>query len=76
MLVLPAYYDGKSVKTIDDYKFLKNQKLMITVLDEEDKQQTVLNQKKRPIDSFFELADSLQLNSKGQKWTRESLHER
>ena len=76
MLVLPAYYDGKSVKTIDDYKFLKNQKLMITVLDEEDKQQTDLNRKKRPIDSFFELADSLQLNSKGQKWTRESLHER
>ncbi len=34
MLVLSAYYDGNSVKTIDDYKFSKNQKLMITVLDE------------------------------------------
>ena len=34
MLVLPAYYDGNSVKTVDDYKFSKNQKLMITVLDE------------------------------------------
>ena len=34
MLVLPAYYDGSSVKTVDNYKFSKNQKLMITVLDE------------------------------------------
>ena len=34
MLVLPAYYDGNTVKTVDDYKFSKNQKLMITVLDE------------------------------------------
>ena len=34
MLVIPAYYDGNTVKTVDDYKFSKNQKLMITVLDE------------------------------------------
>ena len=34
MLVLSAYYDGDSVKTVEDYKFSKNQKLMITVLDE------------------------------------------
>lgn len=34
MLVLPAYFDGDSVKTVDNYKFSKDQKLMITVLDE------------------------------------------
>lgn len=34
MLVIPAYYDGNTVKTVDDYKFSKNQKLMITVLDD------------------------------------------
>ena len=34
MLVLPAYFDGDSVKTVDHYKFSKDQKLMITVLDE------------------------------------------
>ena len=36
MLVLPAYFDGETVKTVDNYKFSKNQKLMITVLDEEE----------------------------------------
>ena len=36
MLVLPAYFDGKTVKTVDNYKFSKDQKLMITVLDEEE----------------------------------------
>lgn len=36
MLVLPAYFDGDSVKTVDNYKFSKDQKLMITVLDEEE----------------------------------------
>ncbi|MBO4507054.1 MAG: hypothetical protein J5747_00280 [Spirochaetaceae bacterium] len=34
MLVIPAYYDGSTVKTVTNYKFSKNQKLMITVLDE------------------------------------------
>ena len=34
MLVLPAYFDGDTVKTVDNYKFSKDQKLMITVLDE------------------------------------------
>ena len=34
MLVLPAYFDGETVKTVDNYKFSKDQKLMITVLDE------------------------------------------
>ena len=34
MLVLPAYFDGDSVKTVDNYKFSKDQKLTITVLDE------------------------------------------
>ncbi len=36
MLVLPAYFDGETVKTVDNYKFSKDQKLMITVLDEEE----------------------------------------
>ena len=27
MLVIPAYYDGNTVRTVDDYKFTKNQKL-------------------------------------------------
>ena len=34
MLVLHAYFDGETVKTVDNYKFSKDQKLMITVLDE------------------------------------------
>ena len=34
MLVMPAYFDGETVKTVDNYKFSKDQKLMITVLDE------------------------------------------
>ena len=34
MLVLSAYFDGETVKTVDNYKFSKDQKLMITVLDE------------------------------------------
>ncbi len=34
MLVLPAYFDGDSVKTVENYKFSKDQKLIITVLDE------------------------------------------
>ena len=34
MLVLPAYFDGETVKTVANYKFSKDQKLMITVLDE------------------------------------------
>ena len=76
MLVLPAYYDGNSVKTVDDYKFSKNQKLMITVLDEDEKPLTEVNCQTRPVDNFFELAKSLHLNSNGQKWTREELHER
>ena len=36
MLVLPAYFDGETVKTVDNYKFSKDQKLMITVLEEEE----------------------------------------
>ena len=36
MLVLSAYYDGDNVKTVEDYKFSKNQKLIITVLDDEE----------------------------------------
>lgn len=28
------------------------------------------------VDNFFALADSLHLNSSGQKWTRDELHER
>ena len=36
MLVLPAYFDGETVKTVDNYKFSKDQKLMITVLDEQE----------------------------------------
>ena len=34
MLVLPAYVEGETGKTVDNYKFSKDQKLMITVLDE------------------------------------------
>ena len=33
MVSIPAYYDGKTVRTIGDFPFVKNQKLIITVLD-------------------------------------------
>ena len=41
MLVLPAYFDGETVKTVDNYKFSKDQKLMITVLDEEEEEKKI-----------------------------------
>ena len=41
MLVLPAYVDGETVKTVDNYKFSKDQKLMITVLDEEEEEKKI-----------------------------------
>ena len=41
MLVLPAYFDGDTVKTVDNYKFSKDQKLMITVLDEEEEEKKI-----------------------------------
>ena len=34
MISIPAYFDGTSVKPLDDYYFKKNQKLVITVLDD------------------------------------------
>ena len=47
MLVLPAYFDGETVKTVDNYKFSKDQKLMITVLDEaEEKKIPVFDERK------------------------------
>ena len=33
MTTLQAYYNGSSIQTVDDYKFEKNQRLIITVLD-------------------------------------------
>lgn len=34
MVSLPAYFDGNTVRTIDTYPFEKNQKLIITILDD------------------------------------------
>lgn len=39
MKSIPAYFDGNTVKTLDDYPFEKNQRLIITVLD--DKEQDI-----------------------------------
>lgn len=76
MLVLPAFYDGNTVRTIDNYTFSKNQKLMITVLDDDEKVEPKHAQQKKSIDRFFETANALNLTSNGQKWTREELYER
>ena len=34
MISIPAYFDGNTVRPIGEYTFEKNQKLLITVLDE------------------------------------------
>ena len=34
MTALQAYFDGSAVRTVDAYQFRKNQKLIITVLDD------------------------------------------
>lgn len=34
MKTISAYFDGNAVKTVDEYKFQKNQRLLITVLDD------------------------------------------
>lgn len=31
---IPAYFDGNTVKTLDAYPFVKNQRLIITILDD------------------------------------------
>lgn len=38
MKTLQAYYNGKSIQTLENYKFEKNQKLLITVLNTDDEQ--------------------------------------
>lgn len=49
MKSIPAYFDGNTVKTLDDYPFEKKQRLIITVLDdkEQDIWQTAAKEKKR-----------------------------
>jgi hypothetical protein len=34
MISIPAYFDGSTVRPLDDYYFKKNQRLVITVLDD------------------------------------------
>lgn len=34
MISIPAYFDGNTVRPIGEYTFEKNQKLLITVLEE------------------------------------------
>ncbi|MBO7638631.1 MAG: hypothetical protein J6Y16_02805 [Treponema sp.] len=34
MISIPAYFDGNTVRLIGDYTFEKNQKLMITVVED------------------------------------------
>ena len=48
MKSIPAYFDGNAVRTLDDYPFEKNQRLIITVLDdkEQDIWQTAAKEKK------------------------------
>ena len=66
MLVLPAYYDGNSVKTVDDYKFSKNQKLMITVLDEAEEKK--INEIKSLRGSLSKYADPILIENEKTAW--------
>ena len=66
MLVLPAYYDGNSVKTVDDYKFSKNQKLMITVLDEDEEKK--INEIKSLRGSLSKYADPNLIENEKTAW--------
>lgn len=68
MLVLPAYYDGNSVKTIDDYKFSKNQKLMITVLDENEEKK--LNELKSLRGSLSKYANPDLIEKEKTAWSK------
>ena len=43
MIALPAYFDGNTVRTVDAYQFHKNQKLVITVLDDTETQKAIGN---------------------------------
>ena len=53
MEALQAYFDGNAVKTLGDVKLKKNQKLIITVLDEDNGYVVV------PDEQVFEVSDSI-----------------
>ena len=53
MEALQAYFDGNAVKTLGNVKLKKNQKLIITVLDEDNGYVVV------PDEQVFEVSDSI-----------------
>ncbi len=69
MYATQAYVSGNTVTIQDEIlKDFDGQKITVNIIFPE--------QKKRAIEDFFALADELHLNSHGQKWTREEMHER
>ncbi|MCR5763928.1 MAG: hypothetical protein K6G00_11160 [Treponema sp.] len=56
MISIPAYFDGNAVKTLGTYPFEKNQRLIITVLDDS----TAWVDEKQDIDRRLSLLDGLQ----------------
>ncbi len=69
MFATEAYVTGNTVTVQNDLlKEFDGQKIKINLILPEHKECS--------INRFFEIADQLHLNSNGQKWTREELHER
>ena len=69
MFATEAYVTGNTVTVQNDLlKEFDGQKIKINLILPE--------RRECSIDRFFEIADKLHLNSNGQKWTREELHER
>ena len=69
MFATEAYVTGNTVTVQNDLlKEFDGQKIKINLILPERRESS--------IDRFFEIADKLHLNSNGQKWTREELHER
>lgn len=67
MTSIPAYFDGNAVRTLDAYPFEKDQKLIITVLDD-----TAANRTHTDFDAEKELAEA---RERGIKSLRGSLAE-
>ena len=56
MISIPAYFDGNAVKTLETYPFEKNQRLIITILDDT----TAWANEKQDTDRRLSLLDGLQ----------------
>lgn len=50
---IPAYFDGNTVRTLDAYPFVKNQRLIITILDDTEKEHAEARAQKKDTSFIF-----------------------